>query len=416
MARKIGQLTAIKVTKEIKPGYYPDGGGLYLRIGKTGAKSWIFRYMLNGSRHDMGLGPVHAISLAEARVKAAEFRKIKHEGSDPLQARKAAMLAAKLESAKTLTFQQCADAYIATHRAGWKSEKHADQWFNTLSTYAYPSIGELPVGSVDTGLVLKVLEPIWQDKNETASRVRGRIEAVLGWAAARGYRTEENPARWKGHLDKLLPSPSKVKKVRHHPALPYDQMGKFMVELRKRNGTSALGLEFLILTGLRTTEVMGARWDEIEFSQKIWTVPAVRMKLKHEHRVPLSGAALAVLDRLQENAPSEFVFPGTNLKKHLSAMAFLELLKDMPFVDNNGERITAHGFRSSFRDWAAEQTHYPSEVAEMALAHVVKNKVEAAYRRGDLIDKRRLLMEDWAQFCAIENRGGDIVSIGRARQ
>ncbi|MCA1910298.1 MAG: tyrosine-type recombinase/integrase [Magnetospirillum sp.] len=415
MVRKIGQLSAMKVTKEAKPGYYADGGGLYLRVGPTGAKSWIFRYMLDGSRHDMGLGPVHTISLAEARAKAAEFRKLKHDGSDPLKVREAQLLAAKLESARTIRFRECADAFITAHRSGWKSGKHADQWQNTLATYVHPTLGDLPVNSIETGLVLKALEPIWHTKNETATRVRSRIENILDWATARGYRRGENPARWKGHLDKLLVSPSKIQKVRHHPALPYDSMGQFMAALRKRSGISARGLEFLILTALRTGEVAGARWDEIDWERKIWTVPAERMKMKREHRVPLSTAALAVLDSVKEGAPSEFIFPGVNPKKPLSNMAFLELLKDMPFSDRNGERITPHGFRSTFRDWASEQTHYPNEVAEMALAHIVKNKVEAAYRRGDLIEKRSLLMEDWAQYCAIENRNGDVVPIGRGK-
>ncbi|MDA8232638.1 MAG: integrase arm-type DNA-binding domain-containing protein [Magnetospirillum sp.] len=396
MARQEKRLSAVEVAKKTAPGMYPDGLGLYLRIGPKGAKSWVYRYRVDGKRRDMGLGPVHTVSLADARARAAECRKHRIDGADPKMERDKVKLAAKIEAARAMTFRQCAEAYVDAHKAGWRNTKHAAQWTSTLDTYAYPVFGGLPVAAVDTGLVMKVLEPIWAKKTETASRLRGRIEAVLDWATARVYRTGENPARWRGHLDKLLPARSKVQRVEHHPALPYDQMGAFMVLLRAQDGTSARALEFAILTAARTGEVIGARWSEIDLAKKVWTVPAERMKAGREHRVPLSEAAVAVLETMQTIKEGDYVFPGGRALKPLSNMAMLKLLGRMERDD-----LTAHGFRSTFRDWCAERTAYPAEVAEMALAHVVSDKVEAAYRRGDLFEKRARLMADWAEFCAI---------------
>jgi integrase len=411
MARKMKQLTAMAVSKMKEPGLYADGGGLYLRVGPTGAKSWIFRYMRNRHRRDMGLGPEHAISLADARLKAEELRKQLVEDQDPLQMRDDQRLARKLEAAKTVTFKECAEDYIKAHAPGWRNAKHGDQWRNTLATYTYPIIGDLPVQSIDTGLVLKVISPIWESKTETATRVRGRMESILGWATVRSYRSGDNPARWKGHLDHLLPRRAKVQKVEHHPALPVEQMGSFMAALRKQDGIAAKGLELLILTATRTGEVMAARWAEFDLEKKLWTIPPERMKAGKEHRVPLSKAALSVLTAMKKaDLSEEFVFPGTRPKKPLSNMAFLQLLKRMKRGD-----LTSHGFRSTFRDWAAERTNYPREVAEMALAHVVSDKVEAAYRRGDLLEKRYRLMEDWAKFCAVEIREGNVLPIGQGR-
>lgn len=411
MARKMKQLTAMAVSKMKEPGLYADGGGLYLRVGPTGAKSWIFRYMRSRRRRDMGLGPEHAISLADARLKAEELRKQLVEDQDPLQMRDDQRLARKLEAAKTVTFKECAEDYIKAHAPGWRNAKHGDQWRNTLATYAYPFIGDLPVQSIDTGLVLKVISPIWESKTETATRVRGRMESILGWATVRSYRSGDNPARWKGHLDHLLPRRAKVQKVEHHPALPVEQMGAFMAALRKQDGIAAKGLELLILTAARTGEVMAARWAEFDLEKKLWTIPSERMKAGKEHRVPLSKAALSILKAMQEaDLSDEFVFPGTRPKKPLSNMAFLQLLKRMKRAD-----LTSHGFRSTFRDWAAERTNYPREVAEMALAHVVSDKVEAAYRRGDLLEKRYRLMEDWANFCAVEIREGNVLPIGQGK-
>jgi integrase len=373
---------------------YADGGGLYLQITNGGA-SWIYRYMLAGRAREMGLGPLALFGLSEARAKALDARRLRHEGIDPIEARKAARLRARLDAAKTMTFMECAHGYITAHRAGWRNGKHAAQWEATLATYAGPVIGALPVPVIDTALVLKVLEPIWTAKPETAGRVRGRIEAILDWAKVRGYRTGENPARWRGHLDKLLPARSKVRKVEHHAALPYAEVPGFLVSLREQEGTAARALEFAILVAARTGEVVGARWGEVDLLDKTWTLPAARMKAGREHRVPLSARALAILEEMQRHRHAEegFVFPGGKLGRPLSNMAFLMLLRRLGRGD-----LTAHGFRSTFRDWAADRTNFPAEVAEMALAHAVSGKVEAAYRRGDLFEKRRRLMDAWAEF------------------
>jgi integrase len=310
-----------------------------------------------------------------------------------------------------MTFKACAEAYIDAHRAGWRNAKHADQWANTLATYAYPIFGAVPVQAVDVGLIMKVLEPIWTTKTETASRVRGRIESVLDWAKARGYRRGDNPARWRGHLDNLLARQSKIQKVQHHAALPYGQIGTFVVNLRKQEGIAARALEFTILTAARTGETIGARREEINDDATVWTVPAKRMKVDtHEHRVPLSPAASAIAKHILQSHKGEFLFPGGKAKKPLSNMAMAAVLDRMGRDD-----ITVHGFRSTFRDWAAEMTSFPREVAEMALAHVVDDKVEAAYRRGDLFEKRRRLMEAWATYCAKRAAGGKVVPIGRGK-
>jgi integrase len=386
---------------------YLDGRGLYLRIGPAGNKSWIYRFALGGKTRDMGLGPYPDVPLAEARERAATQRKLRLDGQDPIAARQAGQQLEKLGAAKAMTFKACAEAYIASHRAGWKNPKHAAQWPATLAAYVYPIFGSLPVETVDLGLVMKAIEPIWSEKPETASRVRGRIESVLDWATARGHRKVENPARWKGHLDNLLPARSKVRRVEHHAALPYPEIADFMAKLRQRGGTAAPALEFAILTAARTGETIGAGWDEIDLEAKVWTVPAARMKAGREHRVPLSGAALKILERMAATRHGDFVFPGGRAGRPLSNMAFLTTLRRM------GHRgLTAHGFRSTFSDWCAEQTNFPSEVREMALAHAVGDKVEAAYRRGDLFQKRRALAEAWAQFCAREKTDAQLYREG----
>ncbi|MGC2854151.1 tyrosine-type recombinase/integrase [Novispirillum sp. DQ9] len=389
------KLTAKAVAALREPGRYADGNGLYLQVGKTGGKAWLLRYMLNGKAREMGLGALADVSLSEAREKASEARKLLSAGRDPLEARKEERQAAALEAAKAISFKGAAEAYITAHRAGWRNAKHAAQWSATLETYAFPVIGELPVADVDTGLVLRVLEPIWTEKPETASRVRGRIEAVLDWARVRGYRDGPNPALWRGHLAHLLPRRAKVRKVEHHAALPYAEIAAFMVALRQRDATAARGLEFAILTAARTGEVLGATWAEIDLEAAVWTVPADRMKAGREHRVPLSPRAAAILQAMaQEHGQEGYLFPSKRKGKPLSNMAFLMLLRRMGRAD-----LTAHGFRSTFRDWTAERTAFPGEVAEAALAHVVGDKVEAAYRRGDLFEKRRKLMEAWADHC-----------------
>jgi integrase len=377
-----------------KPGYYGDGGGLILRVADSGSKVWLFRYKTQGRVREMGLGPIRDVSLAEARESAREARRLRRAGIDPIDAKRQRQAAARLDAAKMITFSQCAAAYIENHRAAWTNGKHAAQWEATLRTYAYPAFGNLPVAAVDTALVIKVLDLIWSKKPETASRLRGRIEAVLDFAKVRGYRDGENPARWKGHLKEALPAVSKLRKIKHHAALPYAEMGAFMVDLRARESGAAAALEFAILTAARTGEVIDARWSEIDMTTGIWTIPAGRMKAGVEHRVPLSEQALAVLRRAAAGKVNNVVFSGQKPGRALSNMALLMMLRRMGRDD-----ITAHGFRSTFRDWAAERTTFAREVVEAALAHTVGNKVEAAYRRSDLFEKRRPLMQQWGSFC-----------------
>lgn len=407
MTRGLQKLSALMVSRTNKHGLYGDGAGLWLQVSKTGAKSWLYRYMRHGKAREMGLGAVHTVSLVEAREKARQCRALILEGKDPLAEKHATLQRARLEAAKTISFAECASAYIEAHRAGWRNEKHAWQWQRTLEMYAYPVFEGLSVAAIDTGLVLQCLEPIWTEKTETATRVRGRIELVLDWAKVRGYRTGENPARWRGHLDKLLAPPSKVAKVKHHPALPYEEMTTFIENLRGREGIAARALEFAILTATRTGETIGAKWDEIDMASALWVIPAERMKMGVEHRVPLSKRVLEILREMQEIKQGEYVFSGARYGKPLSNMALLMVLRRM-----NQEDVT-HGFRSSFSDWAAETTAYPREVVEMALAHAVSNKVEAAYRRGDLFAKRQRLMEDWAKYCATPRKaaGDKVVGI-----
>jgi integrase len=413
MVRAIGRLTALKVEKAKEPGMYADGGGLYLRVTPQGTKNWVLRYMLNRTPHWMGLGPLALYGLQEARARALDARRKRHEGIDPIEARRAERARQRLDAAKAITLKECAEAYVSALRAGWRNGKHANQWNATLATYVYPIIGALPVQAVDTGLLLKVLEPIWIAKPETAGRVRGRIESILDFAKVRGYRDGENPARWRGHLDKLLPARSKVRAVEHHAAMAYAELPGFLVALRQQEGVAARALEFLILTAARTGEVIGAQWSEIDLLDKTWTLPVARMKGRREHRVPLSPRALAILDEmragLKDGAEDVFVFPGGKAGAPLSNMAFLMLLRRMSCGD-----VTTHGLRSTFRDWTAERTNFPSEVAEMALSHVVGNKVEAAYRRGDLFEKRRRLMAEWARFCTTapaQERQGNVTPL-----
>ena len=377
----VNRLTALQVQKLSKPGYHADGAGLHLCVKATGGKSWIFRYRFGGKEREMGLGPLHTVSLAEAREKALAQRKMLLDGVDPLAAKHASEVQRKLAEASVITFDTAATSYIASHRAGWKNEKHAEQWTNTLTTYASPVFGSLPVADITTPLVLRVLEPIWTTKTETASRVRGRVEKILDWCKTQGYRTGDNPAAWRGHLENLLSAPQKTKKVEHHPALPWREIGAFMQALRTMPGTAALATEFIILTNCRTSEAIEARWSEIDTVEKRWTIPAARMKAAKEHTIPLSDAALAVLQRLKaETKEGEFVFPGGKKNTPLSNMACLALLKRMGRSD-----LTVHGFRSSFRDWAGEATAHPREVIEHAMSHQLKDKAEAAYQRWSLL-------------------------------
>jgi len=420
MKRTREKLSALAVERASrKPGLYGDGAGLYLLVSTQGKRSsacsWVFRYMLRRKAHSMGLGPYPEITLAHARERSLAARRLLVDGIDPLEARKAKGAQAKVDAAKAMTFKTAAEKYIAAHKAEWKNEKHAAQWGSTLATYAYPTIGGLPAVAIDTPLVMKVLEPIWSVKPETASRLRGRIEAVLNWAKVSGYRDRdgENPARWHGHLDNLLAARAKVQKVKHHAALPFDGLPNFMTALRAQEGIAARALEFAILTAMRTGEVIGATWGEINLADKIWIIPGDRMKAGREHRVPLSAGAVAILEamlKIAENGdPGTHVFPGRKRGKPLSNMAMLVLLRRMGRGD-----LTAHGFRSTFRDWVSEHTNVPREVAEMALAHTIGDKVEAAYRRGDLFERRRALMDQWASVCTSRVPESDIRPGGRS--
>lgn len=423
MARAINQLAAVRVRNLKEPGRYADGGNLYLQITDAGVKSWLFRFMLRGKAREMGLGPVRDVDLKTAREKAADCRKKLLDGIDPIEANKAAQAEAKAGAAGSVTFREAAETYIEAHRAGWRNAKHVEQWRATLGLVppkkrgskaaSYDAMQEfiaLPVATIDTGHVLKVIEPIWARRTETASRLRGRIEAVLNWAATRNYRKGENPARWRGHLENLLPHRSKVRRVQHHAALPYAKISEFMEDLRQEEGTAARAFEFCILTATRTSEVIGAKWNEVDLDVATWIIPADRIKARKEHRIPLSTPALTILReqlKTRSEGDGDFVFPGRKRGSPLSTMAFLMTLRRL-----SREDITAHGFRSTFRDWAAERTNYPREVVEMALAHAISDKVEAAYRRGDLFEKRRLLMERWANYCAQPAKPvGEVVSI-----
>lgn len=420
--RKHEYLNALGVQRASEPGLHPVGPGLYLRVqhSKPDAngmirvlKGWIFRYALAGKRTDMGLGPFPAVSLADARRKADDARRKIDNGTDPVAAARAAALAA----GGIPSFKDAAEQFIASHRDGWRNPKHRQQWENTLATYAHPVIGEMSVADVAVADVLRVLEPVWKAKPETATRLRGRIEAVIDWAIAREYRSGDNPARWRGRLQQLLPAKTKIRRVVHHPALDWRLIGAFMQDLRARPAPVARALEFAILTAARGGEVRGATWSEVDIAGAVWNVPGARMKAGRDHRVPLSDAALAVLKSAlaqhveitgKPPAPDALIFEGGRRGRPLSENAFMMLLARMDRAD-----ITSHGFRSTFRQWCAEATNYPREVCESALAHTNKDRVEAAYQRGDHFEKRARLMQDWATFCSqpVAAQGGNIVAL-----
>jgi len=391
----LGKLTAVRVAKLSEPGRYGDGNGLHLQISRWGTKAWIFRYQLNGRSREMGLGSLEYISLKEARDKVRLARGLLVDGIDPIDARDSKKRVSQAESAKRVTFREAGERYIESHRPGWRNKKHAAQWAATLETYAYPVIGDLSVADIDTGHVIKILEPIWASKTDTASRLRGRMEKILDWAKARHYRKGENPGRWKGHLENLLPAKSKVHKVKHREAMPFSDVPAFTAELRLKEGISIRALEFTILNAVRTGETIKAKWDEFDLFARIWTIPAERTKSGRQHRVPLSERAVTILSELRREVGSPFAFPGAKMGKPLSQAAMLEVLRGM-----RGYGLTVHGFRSSFRDWVGEATSFPSEVAEVALGHVVEGKTESAYRRGDALEKRRKLMQAWSRYCA----------------
>ncbi len=384
-----------KLVKESNHGMTNDGDGLYLKIGKGGGASWIYRFRWNGRLRDMGLGSYADKTLSNARESAAENRKLVKQGIDPLAVREQK----NEKKSVTVTVTHCAARYIQSHRRSWRNAKHARQWVSTLKTYVRPVIGNLPVEEVTTQDILKILTPIWTVKNETAKRVQGRIENILDFAAAHEYRDQVNPARWRGHLDKLLAKPSRVQKVNHHPAMPYDQVATFMGSVQLYKSMSSKALLFLILTATRTSEVLNAEWKEIDIGKATWQIPAERMKANREHRVPLSKQAIDLLLSLSRVKGNSFIFPGMKAGRPLSNMSLLQFMRGLGYGPS-GEKgnYVPHGFRSSFRDWTGEVTSYPRDVAEMALAHAIENKVEAAYRRGDLFEKRRAMMQHWADY------------------
>jgi integrase len=404
MPRKLNNALTPLTVKNAKPGRHADGGGLHLLVKQSGARSWVYRFMLRGKARDIGLGAAsgpEAISLGKARDKADALRLKVKAGIDPLTERDReaaeALAAAQAAQIAGITFKAVADAYIAANEDSWRNAKHRQQWKNTLATYVYPVIGEVPVAEVKTAQVLQILEPIWKVKPETASRVRGRIETVLDSAKAREYREGENPARWRGHIAQILPPRRRLSRG-HHKALAYEEVPAFVGKLRDREATAALALEFAILTAARTGEVIGATWAEVDLAKAVWTIPAGRMKAGKEHRVPLSPRAIEILETTKPLG-GDWLFTGNakvsgGMRPKLSGMAMNMLLRRMK-VD-----ATVHGFRSAFRDWAAECTGYAHEVCEQALAHVIQNKAEAAYRRGDLFEKRRRLMADWSDYCS----------------
>lgn len=408
MARKTNRLTAVEVTKLEKPGYYCDGGGLYLQVSKSGSKSWIMRYTMAGKPCEMGLGSFQTFTLAEARKRATAQRKLLTDGINPLETKRSDQLTRRMAEASIITFDKAATAYIDSNSPAWRNAKHGDQWRNTIATYASPVIGKLPVSKIDTAHVLRILTPIWLEKTETAVRLRGRIEKILDWAKAQGYRSGDNPAAWRGHLDAgLLPAPSKVADAGHHAALPWSEIGAFMAALRAMQGSGARAMEVIILTATRTSEVINSKWSEIDLDAKLWTIPKERMKSFKEHRVPLSDAVMSVLMAVKaESGGGEYIFSGRKVGTPLTNMACLQTLRRMDRGD-----LTVHGFRSTFRDWVSETTAYPRDVAEMALAHTIEDKSEAAYRRGDLIEKRRALMADWAVHCGTVLTPADVVPI-----
>ena len=411
-----GKLSAVKVAGAKEAGLYGDGNGLYLKVDPGGSKSWVLRYKIRGRPRKYGLGPLHTVGLALARQKAGDARRLLLDGIDPIEQRRTTKGAAALQAAKTITFDDCSKRYIAANKVAWKNPKHISEWSKTLQRYASPVFGHLAVADVDVGLVVRALEKIWTTKPETAGRVRGRIETVLDYAKAHSYRAGENPARMKGNLDHILPPHSKLKVVVHHPAMPHAEVAALMAKLATRHEISAAALAFTILTAARTGEIIGAQWDEVDLGAKTWTVPGRRMKSGKTHTVPLSDAALTVLTKVRaEHGAGGYVFAGEKSGKAMAVSSMAVCLRRLGAHDH----ATVHGFRSSFRDWAAEQTATPREVVEACLAHALGDKVEAAYLRTEHLEKRRKLMAAWARYIsapAPANAGkGKVVAIGRGR-
>ena len=409
-------LTIKRIERALAPGRYGDGGGsgLYLQVGSTGGKSWLFRFERDGRERWMGIGPLHTVDLTEARERARKARLLLLDGIDPLEQRRADKAARALEAAKSMTFEQASRLYYEAHESGWNNRKYRQQFKNTMRDYVLPKIGRLSVAAIDVGMVLKVIEPHWAAKAPTMNKVRARIEAILDWASVRGYRQGDNPARWKGHLSEALPAVSKIAKTEHHAALPYREVPAFMAKLTEQDGVAARALEFSILTAARTGEVTCAVWDEIDLAGKVWTIPARRMKAGKEHRVPLSDRAISLLRALPREG--EYVFT-SSVKRGAPISAVATMYRALRRIVADG--VSVHGFRSSFSDWAHEQTSYDNHSIELSLAHSVGNAVERAYRRGDLFEKRRRLMAEWAKYCATPlaaaTKGANVVALQAAR-
>jgi len=416
MGRKAKELKALEVERLKTPGLHFVGGvsGLALQVTSADARSWVLRVMVAGKRRDMGLGGYPSVTLAGAKEAARIARAKIKSGIDPIEESRSLKSALAAARASALTFEQCAQSYIAAKEPEWKNAKHGDQWRNTLTTYAYPVIGKLLVRDIGQEHVMQVLEPLWKTKTETATRIRGRIESVLDWATVRKYRSGDNPARWKGHLDVLLPSPNKIAKVEHHAALPYAEIGAFMVELRRQAGMGARALEFAILTAARSGEVRGATLAEVDLDASVWTIPAERMKAGKEHQIPLTADAVSLIRSISRIDGSDLLFP--NIKgAELSDMTLTAVLRRMFEQGTLKKKVTAHGFRSTFRVWAGEATSYPRDIIEHALAHQLPDKVEAAYLRSTLLPKRIRLMADWSKFCNTVAVAGTVTPIN-ARQ
>lgn len=392
ITKELGALAVSRLTTE---GVHAVGGvqGLYLRVKDTGSRSWVYRYVINGARRRMGLGPFPTITLSMARDRAREARNKVDQGIDPIGNRFAVIAQKRQEESRRMPFELAARKAIAAKAVEWTNAKHALQWSSSLETYAYPVLSKMDVQEIETRHILEVLEPIWIEKTETASRLRGRIEAVLDWATAHQSRTGLNPARWVGHLDQLLAKPSRVAKVKHHEAVPYKDVAQVLAKVANAAGQGARALQLQVLTATRSGEVRGAVWEEFDLAGKVWVIPAERMKARKEHRIPLSAQAVALLESLPKGEGCDLAFPSER-GKPLSDMTITAVMRRMELT------AVPHGFRSTFRDWAAECTNYPKDVIEMALAHAIENKVEAAYRRGDLFEKRMQLMQDWADYCA----------------
>lgn len=407
MAKKTSKLTSLQVKKISAYGFYSDGNGLYLQVSKSGSKSWVFRYEANGKGRKQGLGSATDLTLSEARVAASESRKLRLNGKDPIDEKKKISAVAHMKAVRAITFKACATSYIDSHKASWTNSKHIDQWTNTLTTYAYPVIGHLPAQDVDVSLVMKILEPIWVTKTETATRVRQRIENILDWAKVRDYRSGENPARWRGHLNMLLPNPAKLQKVKHFNAMPFIETPAYFTELREKNTVSAMALSFLILTATRSNETRSATWDEVDLDNAVWTIPENRMKAKIEHTVSLSPECLEILVEAKAHKINNFIFPSENRKTGISSAALQQLLR------STQTKATMHGFRSSFRDWCAEMTDYDSRVAEFSLAHQLKDTTEAAYLRSRMVEKRRKLMNEWSSYCKENKKIATVTPIAK---